>query len=282
MKPFDYFEPATLDEALGLLDIYGAQAKLLAGGTDLIVQMKGGKSQPCAVIGLKKIKELDFLERSNHHLSLGPMTLLRTIATHDVTTGPFSILREAALAVGDRQIRNMATLGGNLANGSPSADMVPALLVLDAKLRLRKKGGERTVLLEELLRGPFLTHLKPEELIVEISVSHLPDGEGTYLWMPKRTAVDETLVGVGAWLTIRDSKAMSASLAANSIGPIPIRLREAEDFLQGKTLGEKEIYKTGEIAAREVAPRSRSEYRRRIVSVLVVKALEKLSGRAEK
>jgi carbon-monoxide dehydrogenase medium subunit len=184
--------------------------------------------------------------------------------------------------VGDVQIRNAATIGGNLANGSPSADMVPPLLALGAKVIVRKKEGGRTIDLEGFFRGPFMTQLTGEELIVEILIDPIPEGSGTYLWVPKRTAVDETLVGVGTWITCDLEKrvCLKASLALNSVGPVAVKARNAEALLQGKALGRDHFRKAGEIAAQEVSPRSRSDYRRRVVSVLVEEALEKAWRRA--
>jgi carbon-monoxide dehydrogenase medium subunit len=210
------------------------------------------------------------------------MTPLSLIATTPLLPERLTILREAALAIGDVQIRNAATIGGNLANASPSADMVPALLALGARVRVQKKGAERVLDLENFYRGPFASRLTPEELIVEISILPIPEGSGAYLWMPKRTSVDETLVGVGVWLTCDIGKrtCLEAFLALNSVSPIPIRARNAETFLQGKELTHDHFQKAGEIAAQEVSPRSRAEYRRKIVSILVERALGQAWKRA--
>ena len=281
MKPFEYFEPDNLTEALELLHHYGDRAKVLAGGTDLIVQMKQKMSYPEIVIGLRRLKELDFVQvetgSSRSILRLGPLTLLKTIASHPMLAGPLEMLREASLAVGDVQIRNVATLGGNIANASPSADMIPALLALGARIRLQKKTGERVLDLENFFLGPFMTQMAPEEMITEIFVHPIPEGNGVYLWMPKRTAVDETLAGISSWLTCDTEKktCQKVSLAFNSVSPFPIRARKAEAFLQGKELNPDLFRKTGEIASQEVSPRSRADYRRRIVSVLTEKALDK-------
>jgi CO/xanthine dehydrogenase FAD-binding subunit len=281
MKPFEYFEPENLNEALDLLHQHGAHAKVLAGGTDLIVQMKQKMYYPEIVIGLRRLKELDFVQvdtgDSRSILRLGPLTLLKTLASHPMHAGPLEMLREASLAVGDVQIRNVATLGGNIANASPSADMIPALLALGARIRLQKKTGERVLDLENFFLGPFMTQMAPEEMITEIFVHPIPEGNGVYLWMPKRTAVDETLAGISAWLTCDSEKktCQKTSLAFNSVSPFPIRARKAEAFLQGKELNPVLFRKTGEIASQEVSPRSRADYRRRIVSVLTEKALDK-------
>ena len=282
MKPFAYFEPAIMDEALDLLHQYGQKARVLAGGTDLIVQMKQGKISPEAVVSLKRIPELDFIEMDSG-IRIGALTPLSRVAHHPSFAGPLDLLREAALAVGDEQIRNVATIGGNIANASPSADLPPALLALGAKLRLRRKDGERTVGLEEFCPGPFCTHLEEDELIVEISIAPIPEGSGAYIWMPKRTAVDETLVGVGVWLTCDSEKRIcrSASLALGSVAPAPFRARNAEFFLRGKELRLESFRRAGEIAAQEASPRSRADYRRAVVSFLAEEALERAWRRAQ-
>ena len=276
MKPFDYFEPATLEEVLGLLQQYGNRSKLLAGGTDLIAQMKEGKLCPRVVINLSRLQELNFIE-VHSAIRIGPLTPLSRIAGHPGFSGRLSILREAALAIGDVQIRNIATVGGNIANASPSADMPPALLALGAKLRLRKKGGERVVGLEEFCTGPFCTHLEGDELIVEIFIAPVPEGSGAYAWEPKRTAVDETLVGVGAWvLSDADKKTcVRACLALSSVAPVPLRASRTESFLRGRVLNPENFRLAGEIAAEESSPRSRADYRRALVSILTEKALER-------
>jgi len=281
MKPFDYFEPTTLEEALDLLQLYGERAKVVAGGTDLVVQMKQGKISPEAVISLARLPELNFIEVDSE-IRIGPMTPLSVIATHPLFSGRLALLREAALAIGDVQIRNVATLGGNIANASPSADMLPALLALGARLRLRKKGGERVIGLDEFCAGPFFTHLGMDELIREIFISPIPEGGGAYCWIPKRTAVDETLVGVGAWLKSNPEKkiCLHGCLALGSVAPVPFRARNAENFLQGKELNLKNFRLAGEIAAAEASPRSRADYRRRLVSILTEEALEQAWRRA--
>jgi len=275
MKPFHYFEPTTLEEALDLLHQYGERGKVLAGGTDLIVQMKQGKVSPEAVISLARIQALNFIEIGSE-IRIGPLTPLSRIATHPFFSGRLALLREAALAVGDVQIRNAATIGGNIANASPSADMPPALLALAAKVKLWKKGRERVVGLDEFCAGPFCTHMEGDELIGEISVSPIPEGSGAYVWIPKRTAVDETLVGVGVWLLPDPQKkiCLHASLALSSVAPVPRRCREAESFLRGKTLDQETFRRAGEIAASEGVPRSRADYRRALISILTEEALD--------
>jgi carbon-monoxide dehydrogenase medium subunit len=282
MKSFTYFEPVTLNEALDLLDRFGEKAKVLAGGTDLIVQMKQGKISPEVLVSLNRVPELDFIELDSA-IRIGPLTSLSRIAKHPFFSGRLAILREAALAVGDVQIRNVATVGGNIANASPAADMPPALLALGARVKLRKKGGERFVSLEELCEGPFCTRLGPEEIISEILLPPLPEGGGAYAWMPKRTAVDETLVGVGAWLACDPEKGIcrSASLALGSVAPTPLRARKAEFFLRGKELSLENFRRAGEIAAEETSPRSRADYRRAVVSFLTEEALERAWRRAQ-
>jgi aerobic carbon-monoxide dehydrogenase medium subunit len=282
MIPFDYFEPATVEEVLALLQQYGDRAKLLSGGTDLVVQMKAGKISPKVVIGLGRLPEMNFIE-VDAGIRIGPSTSMSQIANHPKFSGRLSILREAALAVGDGQIRNLATVGGNIANASPSADVPPALVALGAQLRLRNLRGERVVALEDFCTGPFCTHIEMDELIVEILISPIPQGSGAYVWMPKRTTIDETLVGVGAWV-IRDAAQNTCAgvrLALSSVAPIPLRAYKAESFLQGKSLNPENFRLAGEIAAEESSPRSRADYRRALVSILTETALERCVRRAQ-
>jgi CO/xanthine dehydrogenase FAD-binding subunit len=281
MKPFEYFEPASLEEALDLLKRYGERAKVLAGGTDLVVQMKQGKTKPEAVINLARLKELDFIHVDST-IRIGPLTPLSRIAAHPFFADRLVILREAALAVADVQIRNAATIGGNIANASPSADMPPALLALGAKVKLRKKGRERIVALDEFCVGPFCTHLEGEEIISEILVFPIPEGGGAYRWAPKRTAVDETLAGAGVWLRSdpEGRRCVSASIALSSVAPLPIRCPETESFLLGRDLIPETFRLAGELAATEASPRSRGDYRRTLISLLTEEALAQAWKRA--
>lgn len=282
MKSFNYYEPSALEEALDILHQYGERARVLAGGTDLVVQMKQGKIRPEAIINLTKLQELNFMAIDSA-IRVGPLTPLSRIAANPFFSGRLALLSEAALAIGDVQIRNAATLGGNIANASPSADMPPALLALGAQVKLRKKSGARVVSLEELCLGPFCTLMEKDEIIVEISISPIPEGSGAYVWMPKRTAVDETLVGVGAWLQAdaQGETCSQALLALSSVAPVPFRARKAEAFLQGNNLSRENFRIAGEIAAEEASPRSRADYRKTLVSVLTEEALERAWRRAQ-
>ena len=281
MKPFHYYEPSTLEEALDLLDRYGDRARVLAGGTDLVVQMKQKKTVPEAVISLKRIPGLDGIE-AGAAIRIGPLVSMTQVAAHPAFAGRLSLLRESALAVADIQIRNAATVGGNIANASPSADLSPSLLALGAKVTLRRKGGERVVGLDAFCVGPFCTRLEGSELITEVSISPVPGG-GAYVWRPKKTTVDETLVGVAAWIRgdPANKTCVGAAVALGSVAPVPLRARKAEAFLQGKTLSLEIFRAAGEIAAEETSPRSRADYRRTLVAVLTEEALERAWRRAQ-
>ena len=287
MRAFEYIEPLDLSEVLDLLHAYGERAKVLAGGTDLIVRMKEQKLHPEVIISLRKLRPLDGVRafsRDSQSLRVGSMTLLGTVASHPFFTGRLALLREAALAVGDTQIRNAATLGGNIANASPSADMPPALLSMGAEVKLQSKTGERRISLEHFFKSPFASVMRPDELLTEVLIDPLPEGAGAYLWMPKRTEVDETLVGVAAWLSCETDgiTCREAFLSYNSASPVPMRAKEAESFLQGKSLDSVVLKNAGEIASQEVSPRSRAGYRRRVASVLTEQAIERALTRIQK
>jgi CO/xanthine dehydrogenase FAD-binding subunit len=282
MKSFQYFEPSTLTEALEILYRYEDRVRVLSGGTDLIVQMKQAKTTPEVVVSLRQLRELNFIDVDSR-IRIGPLVTMSQIANHPAFGGRFSIFKEAALAVADVQIRNLATVGGNIANASPSADFPPALVALGAQLRLRSKRGERVVGLEDFCTGPFCTHLERDELIVEIFISPIPEGSGAYAWMPKRTTIDETLVGVGAWV-VRNSNQNTCHrvrLALSSVAPVPLRAYKAESFLEGKSLNLENFRLAGEIAAEESSPRSRADYRRALVSILTETALERAVRRVQ-
>lgn len=276
LREFKYLEPSTLSEAISLMDQYDGKAKILAGGTDLIIQMKQRKLIPEYVINLKNIPDLSYLEYNGRGLRIGPLVTHSSIANSPIIKERFPLLVDAVLAVGVVQTRNRGTVAGNLCNASPSADTPPALIALDAKLKLVSSEGEKIINVENFFAGPFATVLKNKEILAEIQIPHLPPlSGGAYLWLPKITAVDETLVGVGVLIAVDSDKVCTeARIGLGSVGPIPIRASKTEEFLKGKRVESSLFVNAGEIAADESSPRSREEYRREMVKVFVKRALD--------
>ncbi len=276
LREFKYLEPSTLSEAISLMDQYDGKARVLAGGTDLIIQMKQRKLTPEYVINLKNIPDLSYIEYDGKGLRIGPLVTHSSVANSAIIREKFPLLVDAVLAVGVVQTRNRGTVAGNLCNASPSADTPPALIALGAKLKLVSSEGEKIINVENFFAGPFSTVLKSKEVLAEIQIPHLPPRSGgAYLWLPKITAVDETLVGVGVLIAADSDKVCTeARIGLGSVSPTPIRAYKTEGFLKGKRIENGLLVKAGEIAAEESSPRSREEYRREMVKVFVKRALD--------
>jgi len=272
LREFKYLEPSTLSEVLSMLDQYRGKAKILAGGTDLIIQMKQKRILPEYIINLKKIPHLDYIEFDGKLLRIGPLVTHTDVSNSPIIKRDFDLLAEASLAVGVVQTRNRGTVGGNICNASPSADTPPALIALGAMLKIVSSNGERIIRIEDFFRGPFQTSLEENE----IQIPNIPlNGSGVYLWLPKITAVDETLVGVGVLLVVNSERVcIESRVGLCSVGPHPIRAYKTEEFLKGKKIEDSLFRRAGEIASDEASPRSREEYRREMIRVFVRRALE--------
>jgi len=280
IKEFEYFEPSTLSEAISLLAQYRGKAKILAGGTDLLIQMKQRNLTPEYLINIKNISELDYIKHNEDEgLKIGALVTHNSLVNSAVIQEKFGLLIEASLAVGSVQTRNRGTVVGNICNSSPSADTPPALIALDASFKLISIIGERIVKVEEFFRSPFNSVIKETELLAEIRIPNLPiHSGGSYLWLPKITAVDESLVGVGVLIVVDDlihKTCTMARIGLGSVAPTPIRAKNAEEVLKGKRIEDIVCRQAAEVAANEASPRSRAEYRREMVKVFVKRALDK-------
>lgn len=280
IKEFEYFEPSTLSKAISLLAQYKGKAKIFAGGTDLLIQMKQRDLTPEYLIDIKNISELDYIKHNEEEgLKIGALVTHSSIVNSAIIKEKFDLLIEASLAVGSVQTRNRGTVAGNICNSSPSADTPPALIALDASFKLVSITGERIVKVEEFFRSPFKSVIKETELLAEIRIPNLPvHSGGSYLWLPKITAVDETLVGVGVLITVDDliyKNCTMARIGLGSVAPTPIRAKMTEEFLKGKRVEDVIFRQAAEVAANETLPRSRAEYRREMVKIFVKRALDK-------
>jgi CO/xanthine dehydrogenase FAD-binding subunit len=283
MKDFDYAEPKTLEEACSILSSYGPRGKILAGGTDLLVQMKRKKISPACLVSLKGISGLEGLTPDGAKLRIGALTLLRTLEEDPVVQKRYDFLSKAAGKIGSLQIRNLGTLGGNICNASPSADLPPSLIALDATLELFSLRGRRSVPIDEFFKGPFQIALEDGEVLEAISIEGKQTRNGgSYRWIPKITEVDESLVGIAVYVTLSAGRPMieKVRIVAGSMGSVPCRVTQAEDSLIGKVVDSKIFREAGEIAAGELSPRSRAKYRREMARVLVEGALDEACGRA--
>ncbi len=289
MKNFGYFEPRTIEEACQLLSKFGNKSKILAGGTDLLIKMRREAISPKYLVNIKKINDLDYILYENHVLRVGALVTHRNLIDSTIIQKSFNMIREACLAIGTVQIRNLGTLAGNICNGSPSADTVPALIGLGGKVKVVSLEEERSVLVEDFFAAPFQTILEPDEMVTEIEIPGLASNKnfvwgGCYSWLPKITTTDETLISVAVFLEIDQERGRltQVRIALGSVAPTIMRAREAEKFLLENKIEAKVFQECGRIAANEIAPRSRIEYRRHVAGVLVEKSLNLATERALK
>jgi carbon-monoxide dehydrogenase medium subunit len=279
MRRFEYFEPGTLDEAVALLVRYDGQASLLAGGTDLLVEIKEHLRRPQLVVNIKKIPGMAALQYDDRAgLRFGALVTAREIEIAPVVLSKYPGLAQAARELGSIQVRHRATVVGNVCRASPSADTLPPLIADGATVRIYGPAGERTVALEAFFTGPGKTVLAPGELVTEIAVPPPPPRTGKhYLKHGRRKAMELATVGVGVSLTLSGAACREIRIALGAVAPTPIRARLAEDALRGRTLDGAAIAAAARIAMTECRPisnvRGSAAYRREMVGVLTQRAI---------
>jgi len=284
-QEFTYHEPRSLAEAVSLLQTHGSSARVLAGGTDLLVQMKLGKIQPQHLVYISKIPELRFLADSQG-LRIGPLVVHRDLEKSSVVREKYPALFEAARSVTSVQVRSMGTLGGNLCHASPAADSAPALIALGAQIKIAGGAGARILPLEDFFVGPGKTDLKPGELLAEIQVPDSGPASGSAFLKLTRVAADLAKVNVAAFIQREKDVCRECRIASGAVAPKPVRLKQAEEILRGKRFEENLCRLAGEKAAEEIQPitdiRSTAWYRREVVKVLVRDALKQAWARASR
>ena len=282
-QEFTYHEPRSLAEAVSLLQTHGSSAKVLAGGTDLLVQMKLGKIQPQHLIYIFKIPELQFLTEGQG-LRIGPLTVHRDLEKSSVVREKFTVLFEAARSVTSAQVRSMGTVGGNLCHASPAADSAPALIALGAQIRIAGGAGVRMLPLEDFFVAPGKTALKPGELLAEIQIPDSGPASGSAFLKLTRVAADLAKVNAAALIKREKNICRECRIASGAVAPTPVRLKQAEEILRGRRFEEDLCRLAGEKAAEEIQPitdiRSTAWYRREVIKVLVRDALKQAWERA--
>jgi len=284
LPKFRYHTPETLEEALSLLLRFKRGASLVAGGTDLFPRLKRREISAKHVISIRRIETLRRIERIDGHLRIGPAVTHDVLGRVQTLPSPaFDGLQKACGSLASPQIRVMGTLGGNICNASPSADSLPSLLALEAKVELKGVEGPRSTDLLDFLKGPFQTGLGPGEIVTGIRIP-LPEVEcvSTYVKLPKATEKDETLAGIAVFLEVDRSTGTlgKVRIGMGSVGPTSLRARRAEAVVEGNRIRKELFEKAGEIASEEACPRSRAEYRKEMIRYLVPmafhNALEKI------
>lgn len=276
---FEYLAPKTIEETLLLLSMHKGQARLLAGGTDLLIDMKRRKEQPRYVIGLKQVSDLDFFNYDQTNgLCFGPLVTVHTLETSALIKEKFPVLSQGASVLGSVQVRNLATVVGNLCSALPSSDMAPGLIVLGADLKIAGLKTERLVPVEAFFRAPGESILAPGELVTQIQVPNPPALSGTaYLKHMTRSAMDLSIVGVAVLIVLKNGMCREARICLGTAGPVPMRARHAEEVLIGKPFEAVLVEKAAQLASQECGPRSSmrasAEYRREMVAVLTRRAI---------
>ncbi|MDW8084162.1 MAG: xanthine dehydrogenase family protein subunit M [Candidatus Caldarchaeum sp.] len=281
LPKFVYYAPETIDETLELLEKYGKDAKILAGGTDLVVDLRERKKRPKAVIDIKRIKELNHLEYVHGRgLVIGATVTYHQILNYQPVREKYPALWEAVKTIADEILRLRATLVGNICTASPAADTAPALLVYDAVVETASRKGGRKIPIDEFFTGVKKNALEPEEIVVSVSLPEPPaDSKSTYLKAMRVWSEDLALVGVAALVA---DGGKDVRLAYASVAPTPLRVKSAEEvFRRDGDLHEK-IEKAVELAAASVSPitdvRASKEYRLHLVKTFTRNALRRLLG----
>lgn len=289
MRRFEYVAPASLEEAVRFLQEHGEAARPLAGGTDIIVQMKERATRfpfPSHVVDVTRIPELKgvgFDEKEG--LRIGAATTMTDVFLSRVIRERFQGIAEGAGIVGSIQTMNMATIGGNLCNAAPSADTAPPLLAHEALAVVFGPNGRRTLPIEEFFVGPGKTALASGELLTEIRVpTPRPRTGSAYQRHTPRKQMDIAVVGVAVVLTLNGGRVQRARIALGAVAPTPLRAREAEAALEGKPPSEEAFRQAAASAAAEARPisdvRGPAEFRRHLVAVMTQRMLAEAARRA--
>lgn len=285
IQRFDYLEPGSLQEAVAVLAQYGRRARVLAGGTDLLVHMKMERVAPEAVISLTRIPGLDRIAIEDGRLHVGALATIRSVELDPHVQEHYPALAEACAGFSTAQVQTMGTIGGNLANGSPASDSAPALIVEGADVEIYGSAGNRHLPMEEFFVGPGKTALKNGELLTDVILPLPEAGTGSAFLKISRVTADIAKAS-GAIMIVRDGiRVHDCRMAFGSVAPTPMRTPEAERMLIGQVFGEELAERASQMAADEVTPiddvRSEAWYRREAVRVLAFDGINRAWQRAE-
>lgn len=281
LKEFAYYEPTTLEEAIATLAEEGDHARVLAGGTDLIVDMKIERLPTSAVVNLKRIPGLTGIEDLGEATRIGALTNVTEIEHSHLVKRRHPALAQAASILASPPVRALATIGGNVGRASPASDLGPALIVSDAIAHIEGYAGRREQLVEALYTGPGTTSLAPSDIIVSLVIPKPPAGFGSaHVKLGKRgSGTDIAMAGASASVTIADGVVADCRIALASLGPTPFRATTAEGALQGRPPTEENLVASSKAAGAEAKPigdvRASASYRTKLAQVLTLRALRR-------
>ncbi len=274
---FEYFAPETLDEAISLLEDHGPEASALAGGQSLIPLMKLQLAFPAYVVDINRIAGLADINEDDCCLRIGSLTRESDLDGSEVVQTKYPILHDTTSVIADPLVRNMATVGGNLAHGDPANDHPATMLALGALVAAVGSAGERVIPVSDFFEGPLVTALNQGEILTEIRIPIPPQGSGGAYLKLERKVGDYATAGVAVVITLADGVCQQAGIGLTNAGPIPVKASSAESFLVGKKPDDETIREAARLASEEAQPsadlRGSEEYKRDMVRVLAGRAL---------
>ena len=288
MRRFEYFEPGSLEEAVSLMSRSNGESNILAGGTDLLVEIREHLRWPKQVVNIKKIPNLDCLHYDEKTgLRFGANTTARSLEIAPFVIERYAGFYQAVRELGSIQVRNRATVAGNICRASPSADTLPPLIADGARITTFGPGGTRRTPLEEFFLGPGKTILAESEILTAISVPSPPPHTGkVYLKHGRRKAMELATVGVAVTLSLEGDRCSTVRIALGAVAPTPIRAHEAEDLLVGTSLRADDMARAATAAMEASRPiddvRATAEYRLQMVGVLTARAVRQAAELAKR
>jgi carbon-monoxide dehydrogenase medium subunit len=282
---FEYHAPSTIGEATALLSKLGEDAKVLSGGQSLIPLMKLRLASPAHVVDINAIPGLSGIREADGFLRIGALTRESELEESDIVRNRYPLLHDTSKVIADPLVRNLATVGGNLAHGDPANDHPATMLALGAEIVAIGPKGERRVPIGSFFTGPFETSLKPDEILVEVRIPVPPARSGGAYLKLERKVGDFATAAVAAQVTLGTNGACEyVGIGLTNVGLTPIKAVRAEAYLKGKTPDEAAIKRTAELAAEAAEPsadlRGSVEYKKDLVRILTVRALRKAAERA--
>lgn len=283
-KPFNYHQPETVEEAVKLLDKLD-NARVIAGGTDLIPKMKQRLFEPTDLVNLKKIPELVGVKETDGGIWIGAATKLRDIEKNKLVQEKIPLQYLCTKTIGSVQIRNMGTLGGNVCNASPAADGALGLVTLNATAHLAGVKGIRDVPVEEFFTGPGASVLEKDEIVTGFTVPIPEKNTGYHFISIGRMALDISTISIAVTVTIEDGKVKASRIALGSVAPVPLRLPDIDKFIEGKELTDELIIKAAEKVSAGIKPiddiRATAEYRREAAKGMAMEAYKLAKDKSE-
>jgi carbon-monoxide dehydrogenase medium subunit len=284
-QSFEYFRPESISEAIALLQEHGDGAKILSGGQSLIPMMKIRLARPDCIIDINRLADLHYVKEEAGFLKIGGLTREANMETSDLIRSKYPIILDTAASIADPQVRNMATVGGNLAHGDPANDHPATMLALEAEIVAVGQHGERTIPINDFFLSVFTTALEHGEILTEIRIPIPPAGSGGAYFKLERKVGDFAIVGVAAQVSVDGAGVCRRiGIGLTNVGATPIKATRAEGLLLGKTMDKQHIDQAAQLAAEEAQPssdlRGPAEYKVSMVRELTKRGLVRACERA--